>query len=531
MPESTPTSRSDTSRSDTSRGESAVRPVALVILDGFGLAPDGPGNAVALARTPVFDRIWREEPHTSLQASGRAVGLPEGQMGNSEVGHMNLGAGRVVQQSLSFVQDRIADGSLFENEVLRTLCEEARGGTLHLMGLVSRGGVHSDLEHVFGLLELARRAGVERVRVHAFTDGRDTAPDSGRGYLRELSEAMERSEIDARVATVIGRYYAMDRDRRWGRTEEAYRAMVLGEGVHAASSADEAIAAAYERGETDEFVHATVVEDEAGDPLGPIRDGDAALFFNFRADRARQLSHALVDEEFDGFERPSSPRLAFATLLPYDETLGVPHAIELPAVAMPLAQVLADAGLRQYHTAETEKYPHVTYFFNAKIETPFEGEERRIVPSPKVATYDLQPEMSAPELTDATVARLGDHDDDFVLINYANPDMVGHTGIIAAAVAACEASDEGLGRLLAAVTEKGGAALVIADHGNAERMLSDDGEPHTAHTTNPVPCVLVGAGERRLREGGVLGDVAPTVLQLLGLPLPEEMTGRSLLED
>ena len=514
----------------TTNARTPVRPVVLVVLDGFGLAPEGPGNAVALADTPRFDRIWREAPHTTLGASGRAVGLPPGQMGNSEVGHMNLGAGRVVQQSLSFVQDRIDDGRLFDNEVLARLCEDARGGTLHLLGLVSRGGVHSDLEHVFGLLELARRQGVERVRVHAFTDGRDTAPDSGRGYLRELTERMAELDLDARVATVIGRYWAMDRDRRWERTDEAYRAVVCGQGVHEAANADEAIVAAYERGETDEFVKATVIEGDDG-PVGPMRDGDAALFFNFRADRARQLSRALVsDETFDGFERCAVPSLSFATLMPYDATLDVPYALELPGVERCLAAVLSDAGLRQYHTAETEKYPHVTYFFNAKIEPPFPGEERRIVPSPKVATYDLQPEMSAPELAEATVERLREHDDDFVLINFANPDMVGHTGVLQAAIRACEAVDEGLGAVLDAAAAKGGAVLVLADHGNAEQMIAADGGPHTAHTTNPVPFVVVGGGEARLREGGVLGDVAPTVLELLGVAQPEEMTGRSLLD-
>lgn len=503
-------------------------PLVLVVLDGFGLAPDGPGNAVAQARTPAFDRIWRDSPHTSLQASGRAVGLPDGQMGNSEVGHMNLGAGRVVQQSLPFVQDRIDDGSLADDPTLRRLCEAAQGGTLHLLGLASRGGVHSDLEHVVGLLGIVRTRGVRRVRVHAFTDGRDTAPDSGRGFLRELEEALNASGPDARIATVIGRYFAMDRDRRWERTEAAYRAIVHGEAERSAASADEAMAAAYERGETDEFVAATVIRDEGGDPVGPVRDGDAALFFNFRADRARQLSHALASDEFAGFPRPARPRISFASLMPYDDTLDAPHLLELPPVRQPLAEVLSVAGLRQYHTAETEKYPHVTYFFNAKVEVPFPGEDREIVPSPRVATYDLKPEMSAPELAAATAARIERHDDDFILVNFANPDMVGHTGILAAAVAACEASDEALGRILEAVRRKRGAVMVIADHGNAERMLTDDGNPHTAHTTNPVPCVLVGVPGAGLRDDGVLGDVAPTILALLGVAQPEVMTGRSL---
>ena len=509
---------------------STLRPVMLVVLDGFGLAPDGPGNAVAQARTPVFDRIWREAPHTTLDASGRAVGLPPGQMGNSEVGHMNLGAGRIVQQSLSFVQDAIDDGSLARNATFRSLLDAAADGTLHLLGLVSRGGVHSDLVHLMGLIDLAVAHGVERIRIHAFTDGRDTAPDSGAGYLAELRRHLDGIEgADARIATVIGRYYAMDRDRRWERTEEAYRAIVCGEATHRAARASDAIRAAYDRGETDEFVRATVIE-EGGAAVGAMRDGDAALFFNFRADRARQLSHALVDEGFDGFDRCATPELSFVSLMPYDATLDAPYLLELPRVEGCLAEVLSEAGLRQYHTAETEKYPHVTYFFNAKIETPFPGEERHIVPSPKVATYDLQPEMSAPELTEATLRRLREADDDFVLINYANPDMVGHTGDLHAAIRACETVDEGLGRLMEAVAERGGATLVLADHGNAEQMQAEGGGPHTAHTTNPVPFVVVGAGELRVREGGVLGDVAPTVLDLMGIPQPAVMTGRSLIE-
>jgi len=507
--------------------------VMLVVLDGFGLAAPGPGNAVELAETPTFDRIWLEEPHAQLEASGRAVGLPPGQMGNSEVGHMNLGAGRVVRQSLSFVQHAIDDGSLLQNQALATLCADVRdrSGTLHLLGLAGRGGVHSDSGHLFGLLHVVRHHGVRQVRVHAFTDGRDTAPDSGRGFVSEIDRHLAALEgLDARIATVTGRYYAMDRDRRWERIAEAHRAVVCGEGVHYAPSADEAVLSAYRRGETDEFIRATVIT-EHGEPVGPLRDGDGALFFNFRADRARQLSRALFDESFDGFERCAVPRISFATLMPYDASWDVPFAVELPEVEHCLAEVLSEAGLRQYHTAETEKYPHVTYFFNAKVETPFPGEDRNIVPSPKVATYDLMPEMSAAALTEATVARLRAHDDAFVLINYANPDMVGHTGDLAAAVRACEVVDEGLGRLIEVVRERGGVVLVLADHGNAEQMLAEGGGPHTAHTTNPVPFVVVGAAnDTVLRDGGVLGDVAPTVLALLNVEQPSVMTGRSLIE-
>jgi 2,3-bisphosphoglycerate-independent phosphoglycerate mutase len=508
------------------------RPVVLCVLDGFGLAPAGPGNAVALARTPVFDRLWQSAPHTTLEASGAAVGLPAGQMGNSEVGHLNLGAGRVVMQSLSFVQATIDDGSFFENPVLCAVCDDAAlsDRAVHLLGLVSRGGVHSDLPHLLALIDLAGRRGVRRIYLHAFTDGRDTPPDSGRGYLAEVSRHIAASGSQARVATVVGRYWAMDRDRRWERTERAYDAIVCGRAAHRAESADAAVAAAYARGETDEFIAPTVVA-ALGEAPVEVVDGDGVIAFNFRADRARQITYALLgDEAWDGFTRCRTPRVRFASLMRYDRELHAPFALQVPEVDLPLGAVIAAAGLPQYRTAETEKYPHVTYFFNATVETPYPGEDRHLVPSPRVATYDLQPEMSAAALTDATVARLRDHDDAFVLINYANPDMVGHTGVLEAAVRACEVADECLGRLVEAALARGGCLLVVADHGNAEVMLEPDGRPHTAHTTNPVPCLLVGApGALALRGGGVLGDVAPTVLALLGLEQPAVMTGRSLL--
>ncbi len=508
-----------------------TKPVVLCILDGFGLAEPGPGNAVALARTPVFDRLWAECPRTTLQASGPAVGLPEGQMGNSEVGHLNLGAGRVVLQSLSLVQSAIDDGSLFENEVLVDLCEAvADDGALHLMGLVSDGGVHADLRHLLALLDLARRRGLERVYLHAFTDGRDTAPDGGRDYLAQVVEHLETTGSPARIATVIGRYWAMDRDRRWDRTKVAYDAIVLGKAEHREVSADEAITAAYERGETDEFVAPTLVV-PPGEESVTLRDGDGVLFFNFRADRARQLSHALLGgRDWDAFERERVARVQFASLMPYDETIEAPYAFSQHEVETPLGEVIAAAGLSQYRTAETEKYPHVTYFFNAKRERPYDRETRYLEPSPKVATYDLQPEMSAEPLTDAMVRRLEQGADAFVLINYANPDMVGHTGVLAAAVRACETVDACLGRLEEATLARGGVLLVLADHGNAETMLTPEGAAHTAHTTNPVPCILVGGpAGAALRDGGVLGDVAPTVLELLGLAIPDVMTGRTLL--
>jgi 2,3-bisphosphoglycerate-independent phosphoglycerate mutase len=502
----------------------------LVILDGFGLAPDGPGNAVALAQTPNFDRYWSQWPHTELQASGRSVGLPAGQMGNSEVGHLNLGSGRVVMQSLTYLDSSIEDGSFFDNQALRDCCQQvkASGGTLHLGGLVSRGGVHSELGHVFALVELARRQGIKRLRIHAFTDGRDTAPDSGLEYVGELEDFLARSESDYRVGTVCGRYYAMDRDKRWERQEKAYTAVVSGRAEFHASSAREAIRQAYARGETDEFILPTIVGEAE-----EIEPGDGWIFFNFRADRARQFSSALLGgPDWNEFARSKvvAP-LHFVSLMQYDAKLQRPVAFALPPLNHCLAEVISRAGKRQYHTAETEKYPHVTYFFNATVEAVFEGEERHMVASPKVPTYDLQPEMSAPALTADTLARLRQKVDDFVLINFANPDMVGHTGVIPAAIAACEAADRGLGVLAEEVLSQGGAILVLADHGNAEVMLDEHGSPHTAHTTNPVPCILIGGPKgAELRSAGVLGDVAPTILHLMGLEAPVEMTGKSLLE-
>jgi 2,3-bisphosphoglycerate-independent phosphoglycerate mutase len=509
-----------------------IRPVVLCVLDGFGLAPPGAGNAVALAHTPVFDELWSSGPRTTLEASGRAVGLPAGQMGNSEVGHLNLGAGRVVMQSLAFLQARIDDGSFFENRVLTTVLDSVAGdgSALHLLGLVSRGGVHADLPHLLALIDLAGRRGVSRVFVHAFTDGRDTAPTSAVGYLTEVEAHVRATGSRARIASVIGRYWAMDRDARWDRTQRAHDAVVCAQAPYRAESAVEAVAAAYARGETDEFIAPTLIV-PAGAEAVTIRDGDGVVFFNFRADRARQLTYALLGgPTWSGFARCAAPQVRFASLLRYDREIAAPFAFEIAEVALPLGEVLANAGLRQYRTAETEKYPHVTYFFNATVEVPYPGERRRMIPSPKVATYDLQPEMSAAELTDATVARLEEGDDDFVLINYANPDMVGHTGVLEAAVRACETVDACLGRLMEATRARGGALLVLADHGNAEVMRDDVGGPHTAHTTNPVPCLLVGGpAGAALRSGGVLGDVAPTVLELLGVPQPPEMTGRSLL--
>ena len=505
------------------------RPVALIILDGFGLAPDSPGNAVSRAATHYFDRYRESFPATWLQASGRAVGLPEGQIGNSEVGHLNIGAGRVVLQSLSFIREQVATGAFFENKVLNDTFGAA-GGTVHLIGLVSRGGVHSDLEHLFALLELARRKGVGPVYVHAFTDGRDTPPDSGLGHIRELQQHIEDLGHDIHVASVSGRYFAMDRDHRWTRTKKAFDAVVCGRADYRALTGVEAVEAGYIRGETDEFLEPTVIV-RGGAPVGPIRDGDTVVCFNFRADRARQLTYALLgDASWGEFRRCRKPEVRFASLMQIDTELSAPYAFGHPSIHNGLAEVLSLAALRQCHAAETEKYAHVTYFFNARREEPFPGEDRHLVPSPRVATYDLKPEMSAPGLAESMVERIRGVNDDFILVNFANPDMVGHTGILDATIKACEATDEGMGKIVEAVRAKGGTAVIIADHGNAEAMIAEDGGPHTAHTTNPVPCIVVSDDRKlRLRKGGVLGDVAPTVLELLGLSQPKEMTGRSLL--
>ena len=516
------------------RERNPVSPVALIILDGFGLAPEGPGNAVTLADTPNFDRYWRDCPHTQLAASGLAVGLPEGQIGNSEVGHMNLGAGRVVMQKQTYIQALIDSGDFAKNEVLGEVLGGCKGNTLHFMGLVSDGGVHSDLAHLYALLELASRNTDCEVALHVFTDGRDVGPSTAIRFMEELTGNL--NELPgARVASVSGRYYAMDRDKRWDRTERAYNAVVCGESAFTARSGEEAVQRAYNRDETDEFIQPTVVVDEAGRAT-TVEDGDGIFFFNFRSDRARQLTYALLNEDFDAFKRCRVLRnISYASMMTYAEDIHAPAAFKLPEITRPLAEVLSNAGLKQYHTAETEKYPHVTFFFNAQREDAKPGESRYMEPSPRVATYDLQPEMSAAPLTDRALERLRDHDDAFILLNYANPDMVGHTGVLEAAIKACETADKELGRLVSAVRAKGGAALILADHGNAEKMIAENGGPHTAHTTNPVPFIVVAdesvTKNLKLRSGGALGDVAPTVLELLGKNKPPEMTGRSLLHE
>ena len=511
------------------------RPLALIILDGFGLAPATDFNAVTLAKTPYFDHLWQRGPKANLVASGKEVGLPEGQMGNSEVGHLNLGAGRVVMQSLSYINHLLETGEFYQNEALRQVIGSVgEDNSLHIMGLASRGCVHSDLLHLFALVKMARELSRRPVFLHLFTDGRDVPPDSGLAYLQEVEDFLKAYDQGVAVATVSGRYYAMDRDNRWPRVEEAYNAIVEGTSDYSARSALEAVRAGYARGETDEFIRPTVLVDSQGEPVGPLADGDGVIFFNYRADRGREMTYALMgDEAWNGFPRKRRlENLSYCSLTQYDESWDLPFAFAAPEVTEPLAEVLAQHGLTQYHTAETEKYPHVTYFFNAKIEVPFEGEVRHLVPSPRVATYDLQPEMSAPELTRATVARIAAGLDDFILINFANPDMVGHTGVLSAAIAACEASDQGLGQVIKAVEERGGCYIVLADHGNAEVMEEADGSPHTAHTTNLVPCVLGGRHRvKSFRELGKLGDVAPTILDLMGLQIPAVMTGQSLIKE
>ena len=502
------------------------RPVVLLILDGWGHREDPVDNALAQAEIPNWHRLWATAPHTLIHTEGRHVGLPDGQMGNSEVGHMNLGAGRIVYQDLTRIDAAIEDGSFFANTELRAACAAAKanGGTLHLMGLLSPGGVHSHEAHLFAMLELARREGVAKVAVHAFLDGRDMPPQSAQPSLLGLQERCAAAG-NARIASISGRYYAMDRDQRWDRVRRAWDATVEASSEHRATDALAALAAAYERGETDEFVAPTVVHGGA-----PMHDGDAVVFMNFRADRARQLAAAFTAPDFAGFEarRPSLSR--FTCLTEYDAKLPAPVAFAPDDLRHTLGELLADAGMAQLRIAETEKYAHVTFFFSGGREAPYPGEQRILVPSPKVATYDLQPEMSCPELTEKLVAAIDGGAFDAIVCNIANPDMVGHTGDIRAAARAAEAVDVALGAVEAAVRRNGGALLVTADHGNLELMRDPEtGQPHTAHTVGPVPFIYVGTREDvHLRSGGALRDVAPTMLDLLGLPQPAEMSGRSL---
>lgn len=494
----------------------------LMILDGWGIAPPDAGNAAALAATPNLDEYFRRYPHTELAASGLEVGLPAGQIGNSEVGHLNIGSGRIIYQSLTRISKAIADGDFFSNPVLLDVVEHS--SKLHILGLLSDGGVHSHIEHIIALLQMARQHGIKDVYVHAFLDGRDVPPQSALSYVEELEKAMAGLGV-GRIASVSGRYYAMDRDKRWERLAKAYAALVLGEGPRAADAAS-GIRASYAAGITDEFVLPFLIEGV----YGKIKAGDGVIFANFRPDRARELTRALVDDDFHYFERSRDARpLRFACMAQYDATIDAPVAFPPETIDDTLGQVLARRGLRQLRIAETEKYAHVTFFFNGGVEEPNALEERILIPSPKVATYDLQPEMSAEEVTQALLAELEQDKFDVIILNFANPDMVGHTGVLPAAIKAMEKVDDCAGRIIGKVLELGGSVCVCADHGNLEKMLDAGGEPNTAHTTNPVPFILISKEQHSL-HAGILADIAPTMLELLHIPQPLGMSGKSLLD-
>lgn len=505
----------------------AKKPVVLMILDGFGIRNTEIGNAIKAAHKPNYDNCYKNYPHTQLNASGLAVGLPEGQMGNSEVGHLNIGAGRVVYQELTRITKTAEEGRFDENEAIRSAVDNVNknNSSLHLMGLLSDGGVHSHIDHLKALIKFAKDKNVERVYVHAFLDGRDVPPSSAITYVKELEEYM--NEIGkGKIATISGRYYAMDRDKRWERTKLAYDALVLGEGEKA-NSAVEAVQNSYNKNVTDEFVIPTVICED-GNPIARIKDKDSVIFFNFRPDRARQLTRAINDKEFDGFER-NTLDLKFVCMTQYDATIeNVEVAFKPQKIVNTLGEYVSKCGLNQLRIAETEKYAHVTFFFNGGVETPNKNEDRVLIPSPKVATYDLQPEMSAYKVTDALLEKLDSDKYDLVILNYANPDMVGHTGVFEAAKKAIEAVDECLGKVVNKVLEKDGAVFITADHGNSECMLDSEGKPMTAHTTNPVPFIYVSKHSTELKDGGKLADIAPTLLKAMGLDKPEEMTGEPL---
>ncbi len=502
----------------------AKKPLILIIMDGFGIAPKE-GNAIAAAKKPNLDRLFAENPHTQIGASGLNVGLPDGQMGNSEVGHTNMGAGRIVYQELTNITRHIEDGSFFENPAFMKAVEncKAHDSALHVFGLCSDGGVHSHNTHIYALFELAKRAGLTKVYYHAFLDGRDVPPTSGKDYVVQMDEKLQEIGV-GKIATVAGRYYAMDRDKNWNRVEKAYAAIVYGEGNHAAT-AEEAVQASYDNGVTDEFVVPVVV-----DPEGTVKPHDSIIFANFRPDRARQITRAFVDPDFDGFERRNGffP-VTYITMAQYDATMPNVEVAYPPEVLVnTLGEYISKQGMQQLRIAETEKYAHVTFFFNGGVEKQYPGEDRILVNSPKVATYDLQPEMSEPEVTEKLVDAIHSGKYDMIILNYANCDMVGHTGVFEAAVKAVEAVDDGVGKVTKAIADMGGVALITADHGNADKMVDEDGKPFTAHTTNPVPFCVVGY-PCKLREGGCLADIAPTMLQIMGLPQPAEMTGKSLI--
>lgn len=506
----------------------AKAPVALIILDGFGLRDERFGNAVAQASTPNFDILWNEYPHSTLTACGEAVGLPEGQMGNSEVGHLNIGAGRIVYQSLTRINKSIKDGDFMTNPALLGAIEQVKqnDSSLHLMGLLSDGGVHSHYEHLFALLRLAKLNGIKNVYLHAFLDGRDVGPQTAPGYIEQTEKVMEGLEV-GQIATVSGRFYAMDRDKRWERVERSYRAIVDGTGK-AYKSATEGVLSSYEKGIHDEFVEPFIIAED-DKPVATVKDGDAVVFFNFRPDRAIQLSRAFTDPAFDGFHTGSETfaNLKFVTFTQYSDEVQADVVFTSQNLENTLGEVLSKNGLRQLRIAETEKYPHVTFFMSGGKEDEFEGEKRILIASPKVATYDLKPEMSAIEVTEALLKEIEGDTQDAIILNFANPDMVGHSGMLEPTIKAIETVDACLGRIIDALMLKGGTAIVTADHGNSDEVVTMEGKPMTAHTTNPVP-VIITRPNIDLREGGILSDLAPTMLKLLEIEQPEEMSGTPL---
>ena len=508
------------------------KPVVLMVLDGYGLNDRTEGNAIALANTPVMDKLMKECPFVKGQASGLAVGLPDGQMGNSEVGHMNIGAGRIIYQDLTRITKAIEDGDFFENKALLAAMDNCKknDSDLHLWGLLSDGGVHSHITHLYGLLEMAKKQGLSKVYVHAFLDGRDTPPASGKEFIEELEKKMKEIGV-GKIASLSGRYYAMDRDNNWDRVQKAYDSLTKGEGVQA-EDAVKAMEDSYAKDVTDEFVLPTVIT-ENGKPVSVVKENDSVIFFNFRPDRAREITRSFCDEEFTGFERKKGfLKLTYVCFVDYDDTIGNKLvAFKKESVENTFGEFLAANGKTQLRLAETEKYAHVTFFFNGGVEEPNKGEERSLVKSPSVATYDLQPEMSAPEVSRRLNEAIGSGKYDVIVINFANPDMVGHTGVIPAAIKAVEAVDGCVGSAVEAIKKADGVLFICADHGNAEKMIDyETGEPHTAHTTNPVPFILVNYDESyTLREGGCLADIAPTLIEVMGMEQPKEMTGKSLL--
>ena len=500
-----------------------MKPLVLMILDGFGYNESDYGNAIRAAKMPNLDKIRETCPKTIIGASGLDVGLPDGQMGNSEVGHTNIGAGRIVYQPLMRITNAVRDGSFFENEALCSAMENCKknGSALHILGLLSDGGVHSHLEHIFGLIDMAKANGLSKVYLHCFMDGRDVPPSSGKGYIEKLQAKLDETGT-GKIASVGGRYYGMDRDKRWDRVERHYKALVLGD-AKLVENAAEAVQKSYDEGITDEFIVPFICEKDAG-----IKDGDSVIFANFRPDRAREMTRAIVDEEFSGFER-TAKKVCYVCMAQYDETLeNVKVAFPPLVLEDTFGEYVAKQGLKQLRIAETEKYAHVTFFFNGGVEACYENEDRDLIASPNVATYDLQPEMSAYLVTEKLLEELDKNEHDVIILNYANTDMVGHTGVFEAAVAACEAVDECLGKVCEKVKELGGTVLITADHGNADVMLAKDGTPFTAHSTNPVPFIVYNH-ECELREGGVLADIAPTMLKILGLEQPASTTGKSII--